>query len=69
VVEIAAARMPPTPDPQGRQRVYDPEAVLHHRYGAEHESLYLIRPDGYVAYRGGPLDLAAFTDYLDRVFT
>jgi 2-polyprenyl-6-methoxyphenol hydroxylase-like FAD-dependent oxidoreductase len=48
--------------------VYDPEQTLHHRYGAQRDCLYLIRPDGYVGFRSEPAERSALARYLDRVF-
>jgi hypothetical protein len=42
--------------------------TLHERYGAGAESLYLIRPDGYVGLRGQPAAAEPLLEYLDRVF-
>jgi hypothetical protein len=42
----------PTRDlPEGVSVIADPEAGLVPRYGMEAGGLYLIRPDGYIAYR------------------
>ena len=41
---------------------------LHRRYGAKTSSLYLVRPDGHVAYRGGAADIIGLKMYLDRLF-
>jgi len=46
----------------------DPECELHHRYGAGAESLYLIRPDGYVGYRSQPADAEKLFAYLSTIF-
>jgi 2-polyprenyl-6-methoxyphenol hydroxylase-like FAD-dependent oxidoreductase len=46
----------------------DPEEDLTHRYGADAECLYLIRPDLYVGYRAQPADEVSLLDYLSRVF-
>jgi hypothetical protein len=46
----------------------DPECERHHRYGAGVESLYLIRPDGYVGYRSQPADVEWLFAYLNTVF-
>jgi hypothetical protein len=53
--------------PTGSQVVLDPELSLHHRYGADRECLYLLRPDGYVAYRSQPAVAAGLREYLQRV--
>jgi len=50
------------------ERLADPNDVLHRRFGAVGACLYLIRPDGYIGYRGQPLDPYAFREYLKRVF-
>ena len=41
---------------------------LHKSYGAKTSSLYLVRPDGHVAYRGEAGDLVGLKMYLDRLF-
>ncbi len=46
----------------------DPRQKLRHRYGVTSESVYLIRPDGYVGYRSRRASLPALREYLDRVF-
>jgi len=46
----------------------DPEGAIHRAYGARGECLYLIRPDGYVAWRGQPAKLDALEAYLSRIF-
>lgn len=46
----------------------DPDRTLHARWGASAECLYLVRPDGYVAYRAQPADRALLAAYLDRIF-
>jgi len=48
--------------------VYDPEGALHRRYGAAEGRMYLIRPDGYIGFRGGSSDLEALLGHLDRMF-
>ena len=48
--------------------VVDADKVLHTRYGAQAECLYLIRPDGYIAYRSQPADGDKLLSYLDTLF-
>ena len=48
--------------------VLDKGLILHRRYGAVSPCLYLIRPDGYVAYRNRPVQLEAVENYLRRIF-
>jgi hypothetical protein len=67
VVRVAA-EAPAAGDAGAGTVVLDPELALHHRYGAEEECLYLIRPDGYVGYRSQPADRAALAGYLARLF-
>lgn len=44
----------------------DTRQELHHLYAAVEASAYLIRPDGYVAYRCQPVDQVELLNYLDR---
>ncbi|QBD77516.1 hypothetical protein EPA93_16570 [Ktedonosporobacter rubrisoli] len=46
----------------------DPEGRLHKRYGAQGQALYLVRPDGYIGFRGFPGRPEALFDYLDTIF-
>ncbi len=46
----------------------DPDSETHHIYGARYECLYLIRPDGYVAFRSQPVDIKALTGFLEKIF-
>lgn len=39
----------------GLEVVHDPRLQAHDRYGAKGQCMYLIRPDGYVAYRAQPV--------------
>jgi 2-polyprenyl-6-methoxyphenol hydroxylase-like FAD-dependent oxidoreductase len=47
----------------------DESAAAHRRYGAEHGAIYLIRPDGYIAFRGAPADADALRTVMARWLT
>jgi 2-polyprenyl-6-methoxyphenol hydroxylase-like FAD-dependent oxidoreductase len=51
--------------PAGATLVEDPQGTLRQRYGGDVARLYLIRPDGYVAYRSRRVD--SLGEYLQRV--
>jgi hypothetical protein len=44
----------------------DEGGEVHRRYGARSECAYVIRPDGYVGYRGQPVDGAKIEAWLER---
>jgi hypothetical protein len=46
----------------------DAEGSFRAAYGVAGSSLYLVRPDGYVAYRTCPVGGRALAAYLERVF-
>lgn len=46
----------------------DPERELHQTYGAGAESLYLIRPDGYIGFRSQPVEKAPLLQYFSLLF-
>jgi 2-polyprenyl-6-methoxyphenol hydroxylase-like FAD-dependent oxidoreductase len=48
--------------------VLDAEGAVHQSYGARSECLYLIRPDGHVAYRSQPANAEQLLAYLARIF-
>jgi 2-polyprenyl-6-methoxyphenol hydroxylase-like FAD-dependent oxidoreductase len=52
----------------GADALLDLDGTLHRRFGAGAECLYLIRPDGYVAYRSQPADEARLVAYLETIF-
>ena len=48
--------------------VCDLEGALHRRYGAADGRMYLIRPDGYIGFRGESSDLEALRRHLTWMF-
>lgn len=46
----------------------DPTGELHERYGARTSAAYLIRPDGYIGFRGQPASGAPVLAYLRTLF-
>jgi hypothetical protein len=46
----------------------DAEGQAHRRYGARSECLYLLRPDGYVAFRSQPAEAEPLRAFLRRIF-
>jgi 2-polyprenyl-6-methoxyphenol hydroxylase-like FAD-dependent oxidoreductase len=46
----------------------DPDRDVHRRYAAAAESLYLVRPDGYVAFRGQPAGAEPLLTYLRAAY-
>jgi 2-polyprenyl-6-methoxyphenol hydroxylase-like FAD-dependent oxidoreductase len=46
----------------------DPDGLVHRAYTADDEAVYLIRPDGYVGFRGRQVDAEALQAYLDDLF-
>jgi hypothetical protein len=49
-----------------REALADPRGEAHRRYGVRRPSLYLVRPDNYIAYRRDSIDLAPVHDYFDQ---
>ena len=64
-VEVYLVTVAPLAGPRGVQVIRDPEGTMHARYGAKGRCLYLVRPDGHVAYRDRRLE--SLSDYVDRV--
>lgn len=52
-------------EPEAIDLLFDPEGRLYGRYGADVPSLYLLRPDGYVGFRGRPARWEPLVGYLD----
>ncbi len=48
--------------------LFDPDRDVHRRYAAAAESLYLVRPDGYIAFRGQPAGAEPLLNYLHAAF-
>jgi 2-polyprenyl-6-methoxyphenol hydroxylase-like FAD-dependent oxidoreductase len=46
----------------------DVSGTLHKQYGANAESLYLIRPDGYIGFRSQPVAAEPLLEYLSHLF-
>jgi hypothetical protein len=67
-VVVPMAQAPESAHLEGPVVVADANKVLHTRYGARAECLYLIRPDGYIAYRSQPADGDKLLSYLDTIF-
>ncbi|MDI1480914.1 FAD-dependent monooxygenase [Polyangium sp. y55x31] len=58
----------PTALPADVPVLSDPDGELHRRFGARSESIYMVRPDGYVGYRSQPADEEKLAAWLDRLF-
>jgi 2-polyprenyl-6-methoxyphenol hydroxylase-like FAD-dependent oxidoreductase len=61
--DVPGADVPPSV-----RTLHDPTLMLHGRYAATGSSLYLLRPDGYVAFRALPADTNHLLAHLDRHF-
>ena len=48
--------------------IHDDTGALHESFGLSGPGLYLLRPDGYVAFRTASLDLAALRAYRERIY-
>jgi hypothetical protein len=46
----------------------DPQGELHTIYGIHQQSLYFIRPDGYIGLRSQPANEKQLLDYLNKIF-
>ena len=46
----------------------DPQGKLHAIYGARRQSLYFIRPDGYIGLRSQPTSEKQLLGYLGKIF-
>jgi 3-(3-hydroxy-phenyl)propionate hydroxylase len=70
-IHLILCTMPPVPvhENWAAKVVMDTEQYAHAKYGAEDAAcLYLIRPDGYIGFRGGLDQQSQLVAYLKRVF-
>lgn len=57
-----------TNDARGAGKVVlDPDYNMHHKYGSGSESLYLLRPDGYIGFRSQPAQVDGVESYFARI--
>lgn len=49
--------------------LFDPSARLTKRYGCTAPGIFLLRPDGYIAFRSQEADSKRLLDYLSKIFT
>lgn len=63
---VAADKVPASLNFKGKVWL-DPELTCHHLYGASTESLYLIRPDGYIGFRSQPATAAPVVEHLTKL--
>ena len=63
---VVAAAAAPADVPASLRVLLDPELALHRRYAAGVETLYVVRPDGYVGFRSQPVDAASACAHLER---
>ncbi len=54
--------------PEGADWLLDRDAEAHLRYGVEQMAAYVVRPDGFVAFRCSPLDAELMAGYAELVF-
>jgi 2-polyprenyl-6-methoxyphenol hydroxylase-like FAD-dependent oxidoreductase len=67
-VWIVVPRRAIPPQLEGEKDVLlDPRGALHRRYGSGSETLYLIRPDGYVGFRSQPATWKALEEHLSLI--
>lgn len=64
---VVAADRRPAILPAGLDVLLDPDRDAHGRYGVTSEALYLIRPDGYVAFRSRPATAEPLREHLAAI--
>ena len=67
-VHVILGRDPVDFGPPGLDVGIDTFGLLHSRYGITKSGLYLVRPDGYIAYRSASLNVVGLANYLDDLF-
>ena len=67
-VHVILGRDPVDFGPPGLDVCIDTFGLLHRRYGITRSGLYLVRPDGYIAYRSAEVNPAGLAKYLDDVY-
>lgn len=66
---IISGKSDSLPEAAKGHKLFDPELGMHEKYGAVSSgAMYLIRPDGYVAFRSASADLGALINYLKSIF-
>jgi hypothetical protein len=68
LVEVALHNDTPADPSWDGAILLDDDGSLHQAYGARAECVYLLRPDGHVAFRSQPADPVKVNDYLARIF-
>jgi 3-(3-hydroxy-phenyl)propionate hydroxylase len=59
---------PRVPQRYKDQVLFDVDRLAHTRYGVSQPMIYLVRPDGYIGYRGLAANIGALRAYIARVF-
>ena len=62
------ARVVTRSGPRGSNFLLDSLSDLHNRFGVKNECLYLVRPDGFVAFRSAALRAEALADFLQEKY-
>jgi 2-polyprenyl-6-methoxyphenol hydroxylase-like FAD-dependent oxidoreductase len=67
---LVQARMvvPSTNNEGNKTHMVDTRGLLHKAYKIAKETLYILRPDGFVAYHQSPISLAEVKTYLEKTF-
>lgn len=58
----------PRPVSWNEPQIPDESGALHAKFGARSPCVYLVRPDGYIGYRGSPPDAKRVASYLETIF-